>query len=200
LRVAKIIDYYFSPMSPWTFLGHGRFTEIARKRGASIVPKPVDYGRIFPLSGGVPVAKRAAQRQAYRLVELERWSKHLGVTMNIQPKYFPYDATLATLTIVAAGDADKSMKLAAAFLRGCWTEERNMADETEIAAVIRGAGLNSGELLKQAKAPETAAQYEAYTDEAIARQVFGAPTYVYRNELFWGQDRLEFLDRALASG
>jgi 2-hydroxychromene-2-carboxylate isomerase len=200
LRVAKIIDYYFSPMSPWTFLGHGRFTEIARKRGASIVPKPVDYGRIFPLSGGVPVAKRAAQRQAYRLVELERWSKHLGVTMNIQPKYFPYDAKLATLTIVAAGDADKSMKLAAAFLRGCWTEERNMADETEIAAVIRGAGLNSGELLKQAKAPETAAQYEAYTDEAIARQVFGAPTYVYRNELFWGQDRLEFLDRALASG
>jgi 2-hydroxychromene-2-carboxylate isomerase len=200
LRVAKIIDYYFSPMSPWTFLGHGRFTEIARKRGASIVPKPVDYGRIFPLSGGVPVAKRAAQRQAYRLVELDRWSKHLGVTMNIQPKYFPYDAKLATLTIVAAGDADKSMKLAAAFLRGCWTEERNMADETEIAAVIRGAGLNSGELLKQAKAPETAAQYEAYTDEAIARQVFGAPTYVYRNELFWGQDRLEFLDRALASG
>lgn len=198
--MAKIIDYYFSPMSPWTFLGHGRFTEIARKRGASIVPKPVDYGRIFPLSGGVPVAKRAAQRQAYRLVELDRWSKHLGVTMNIQPKYFPYDAKLATLTIVAAGDADKSMKLAAAFLRGCWTEERNMADETEIAAVIRGAGLNSGELLKQAKAPETAAQYEAYTDEAIARQVFGAPTYVYRNELFWGQDRLEFLDRALASG
>ena len=196
--MAKIIDYYFSPMSPWTFLGHGRFTEIARKRGASIVPKPVDYGRIFPLSGGVPVAKRAAQRQAYRLVELDRWSKHLGVTMNIQPKYFPYDAKLATLTIIAAGDADKSMKLAAAFLRGCWTEERNMADETEIAAVIRGAGLNSGELLKQAKAPETAAQYEAYTDEAIARQVFGAPTYVYRNELFWGQDRLEFLDRALA--
>ena len=198
--MAKIIDYYFSPMSPWTFRGHGRFTEIARKRGALIVPKPVDYGRIFPLSGGVPVAKRAAQRQAYRLVELDRWSKHLGVTMNIQPKYFPYDAKLATLTIVAAGDADKSMKLAAAFLRGCWTEERNMADETEIAAVIRGAGLNSGELLKQAKAPETAAQYEAYTDEAIARQVFGAPTYVYRNELFWGQDRLEFLDRALASG
>ena len=198
--MAKIIDYYFSPMSPWTYLGHARFTEIARKRGASIAPKPVDYGRIFPLSGGLPVAKRAAQRQAYRLVELDRWSKHLGVTLNIQPKYFPYDAKLAMLTIIAAGDADTSMKLAGAFLRGCWTEERNMADETEIAAVIRGAGLNSGELLKQAKAPETAAQYEAYTDEAIARQVFGAPTYVYRNELFWGQDRLEFLDRALASG
>ncbi len=195
--MAKTIDYYFSPASPWTYLGHGRFHEIARKHGASIAVKPVDYGRIFPLSGGVPVAKRAPQRQAYRLVELERWSKHLGMPMNIQPKFFPYDARLAALVIIAAGDADKAMKLAGAFLRGCWAEEKNMADEVEVAAAIRSAGVDSGALLKQANAPETAARFEAFTDEAIARQVFGAPTYVYRNELFWGQDRLEFLDRAL---
>jgi 2-hydroxychromene-2-carboxylate isomerase len=200
LRVAKIIDYYFSPVSPWTYLGHARFTEIARRHGASIAPKPVDYGRIFPLSGGLPVAKRAAQRQAYRLVELARWRDHLGVPMNIEPKYFPYDARLATLAIIAAGDADKAMKLAGAFLRGCWAEERNMADEAEVAAVIRAAGLDGNALLKQANAPETASRYEAFTDEAIARQVFGAPTYVYKDELFWGQDRLEFLERALASG
>ena len=197
--MAKTIDYYFSPVSPWTYLGHARFTEIARRHGASIAPKPVDYGRIFPLSGGLPVAKRPPQRQAYRLVELERWRNHLGVPMNIQPKYFPYDTRLATLAIIAAGDADKAMKLAGAFLRGCWAEERNMADEAEVHAVIRGAGLNSGALLTQANAPETASRYEAFTDEAIARQVFGAPTYVYKDELFWGQDRLEFLDRALAT-
>ena len=196
--MAKFIDYYFSPVSPWTYLGHARFQEIARRHGASIAPRPVDYGRIFPLSGGLPVAKRPAQRQAYRLVELARWCDHLGVPMNIQPKYFPYDSRLATLAIIAAGDADKAMKLAGAFLRGCWAEERNMADEAEVAAVIRGTGLNSVALLTQAKAPETTSRYEAFTDEAIARQVFGAPTYVYRDELFWGQDRLEFLDRALA--
>lgn len=194
-----MIDYYFSPMSPWTYLGHARFTEIARRHGASIAPKPVDYGRIFPLSGGLPVAKRAAQRQAYRLVELARWRDHLGVPMNIQPKYFPYDTRLATLAIIAAGDAEKAMKLAGAFLRGCWAEERNMADEAEVAAVIRGAGMDSSALFKQANAPETASRYEAFTDEAIARQVFGAPTYVYKDELFWGQDRLEFLERALAA-
>lgn len=198
--MAKIIDYYFSPVSPWTYLGHARFQEIARRHGASIAPKPVDYGRIFPLSGGLPVAKRPAQRQAYRLVELARWRDYLGVPMNIQPKYFPYDSRLATLAIIAAGDADKALKLAGTFLRGCWAEERNMADEAEVVAVIRSAGLNSVALLTQAKAPETAARYEAFTDEAIARQVFGAPTYVYKEELFWGQDRLEFLDRALASG
>ncbi|MBI3528074.1 MAG: 2-hydroxychromene-2-carboxylate isomerase [Betaproteobacteria bacterium] len=198
--MAKIIDYYFSPVSPWTYLGHGRFTEIARRHGATVAPKPVDYGRIFPLSGGLPVAKRPPQRQAYRLVELARWRDYLGVPMHIQPKYFPYDTRLATLVIIAAGDADKAMRLAGAFLRGCWAEERNMADEAEIAAVIRGARLDSSALLKQANAQETASRYEAFTDEAIARQVFGAPTYVYKDELFWGQDRLEFLDRALASG
>ena len=198
--MAKTIDYYFSPVSPWTYLGHARFTEIARRHGAAIAPKPVDYGRIFPLSGGLPVAKRPAQRQAYRLVELARWRDHLGVPMNIQPKYFPYDTRLATLAIIAAGDVDKAMKLAAAFLRGCWAEEKNMADEAEVAAVIRGAGLNSNALFERASAPETASRFEAFTDEAIARQVFGAPTYVYKEELFWGQDRLDFLDRALASG
>ena len=196
--MAKTVDYYFSPVSPWTYLGHARFQEIARRHGAAIAPKPVDYGRIFPLSGGLPVAKRPPQRQAYRLVELERWCNHLGVPMNIQPKFFPYDTRLATLVIIAAGDADKAMKLAGAFLRGCWAEERNMAAEGEVAAVIRGAGLNSSALLRQANAPEIASRYEAFTDEAIARQVFGAPTYVYKDELFWGQDRLDFLDRALA--
>ena len=195
--MAKTVDYYFSPVSPWTYLGHARFQEILSRQGATVAVKPVDYGRIFPLSGGLPVSKRPPQRQAYRLVELERWRKHLGVPLNIQPKFFPYDAKLAACAIIAAGNADAAMKLAGAFLRGCWSEEKNMADEAQVAAAIRAAGLDSDALLKQATAPETAARFEAFTDEAIARQVFGAPTYVYRNELFWGQDRLEFLDRAL---
>ncbi len=196
--MAKIIDYYFSPMSPWTYLGHGRFMDIARRHGASISPKPADYGRIFAQSGGLPVAKRPPQRQSYRLIELARWRDHLGVPMNIEPKFFPYNSRLASMAIVAAGDANKAMQLAGAFMRACWSEEKNMADESEVAAVIRGAGLDSGSVLEQARTADTASRYEAFTDDAIARQVFGAPTYVYKEELFWGQDRLEFLDRALA--
>jgi 2-hydroxychromene-2-carboxylate isomerase len=197
--VAKTIDYYFSPASPWTYFGHARFAEIARKHGATIAPKPVDFGRIFPLSGGVPVAKRPPQRQAYRMAELERWRKHLEIPLNLEPKFFPFDARLAALAIVATGEVNQTMKLIAACLRACWAEEKNMADENELTAVIRASGLDSSMLLKQAQSPEIVARYEAFTDEAIARNVFGAPTYLYRNELFWGQDRLDFLDRALAA-
>ncbi|HVY06951.1 MAG TPA: 2-hydroxychromene-2-carboxylate isomerase [Burkholderiales bacterium] len=197
--MAKTIDYYFSPVSPWSYMGHARLQEIARKHGAAIAPKPVDYGRIFPASGGLPVSKRPPQRQAYRLLELERWHKHLGVPLNVQPKYFPYDARIAALAIIAAGHADVAMNLAGAFMKGCWAEERNMADAAEIEKAIRSVGLDAAALLKVAATPETAARFEANTDEAMARQVFGAPTYVYRGELFWGQDRLEFLDRALAA-
>lgn len=198
--MAKSIDYYFSPASPWSYLGHRRFWDIARRHGASIAPKPVDYARIFPLSGGLPVAKRAPQRQAYRLVELERWRRHLGVPLTIEPKYFPYDVRLGALAIIAAGEAEPAMELALALMRACWAEEKNMADEGELAAVMHAAGFDSAELLRLARLPQTAARYDAYTEEAIARQVFGAPTYVYGAELFWGQDRLEFLDRALANG
>ncbi len=196
--MAKTIDYYFSPMSPWTYLGHGRLTKTARRHGAEIAPKPVDFARIFPVSGGLPVPKRAPQRQAYRLVELARWRDYLDLPMTIQPKYFPYDSRLACLVIIAAGEAGQAMILAGALMRACWAEEKNMADESALAAVIRSVALDGDELIRKAGTPEIAARYDAFTDEAIARQVFGAPTYVYRDELFWGQDRIEFLDRALA--
>jgi 2-hydroxychromene-2-carboxylate isomerase len=196
--MAKSVDYYFSPMSPWTYLGHARFAAMARKHGATVAVKPVDYGRIFPVSGGLPLPKRAPQRQAYRLVELARWRDHLGVPLNVQPKFFPFDTKLATFAIIAAADADSAMKLAEAIMRACWAEEKNMADETSLSAVIRASGLDADALLRKARTPEIAARFDAFTEEAIARQVFGAPTYVYRDELFWGQDRLDFLDRALA--
>jgi 2-hydroxychromene-2-carboxylate isomerase len=134
------------------------------------------------------------------MAELERWRKLLGIPLNLEPKFFPFDARLAALAIIATGEVNQAMKLIGACLRACWAEEKNMADENELAAVIRASGLDSSMLLKQAQSPEIVARFDAFTEEAINRQVFGAPTYVYRNELFWGQDRLEFLDRALASG
>jgi 2-hydroxychromene-2-carboxylate isomerase len=195
----KTIDYYLSPMSPWTYLGHARLLEIAGRHGAEVRPKPVDFGKIFPVSGGLPLSKRAPQRQAYRMVELERWRDFLGVPLTLQPKYFPYDAALASKLIVAADGKGpgSALRLAGALLRGCWVEERNMADEAELAQVCREQGLEPWGLIAAAKSDEAQKRYEELTEEAIARQVFGAPTYVYAKELFWGQDRLDFLDRAL---
>lgn len=197
----KTIDYYFSPMSPWTYLGHARFAGIAKRHGATIRVKPVDFGKIFPASGGLPLAKRAPQRQAYRLVELKRWQAHLAVPLTIHPKFFPYDATLASHLILAADARDPvaSLALAGAILKACWAQDRNMADEAELAHVCQEQGLDPQGLLATAKSEAGQKRYGELTEEALALQVFGAPTYVYGKELFWGQDRLDFLDRALAA-
>ena len=189
----KPLDYYLTPVSPWTYLGHARFADIAKRRGATIAVKPVDFGVIFPQSGGLPLAKRAPQRQAYRLSELARWRDFLGVPLNIHPKFFPADPVQAACLICAAPE-DRRMALAGDLLRAVWAEERNIADAGVVAEIAACHGI--------ADAPAAIARgraiYESNTQEGVARQVFGAPTYVYRDELFWGQDRLDFLDRALA--
>ena len=198
--MTKLVDYYFSPMSPWTYLGHARFEQIASKAGADIRVKPVDIGRIFPVSGGLPLAKRAPQRQAYRLMELQRWRDHLRVPLNLHPKFFPVDTTPAALLIIATtaqeGQAT-AFKLTGALLRAVWNEERNLADVETLKTIVEEQGL-SADLIARAQSPEAKAAYDSLTQEATERQVFGAPTYVYKDELFWGQDRLEFLERALA--
>ena len=199
--MAKLIDYYFTPVSPYTYLGHERFLEIAARHGATIAVKPVDYGRIFPVSGGLPLKQRAPQRQAYRLIELERWSKHLGKALNVKPKFFPVSADMAARWIIAAqagrGDAD-ALRLTGALLRAVWAEERDISDEPTLTSIAAGERLDPAQLAAGAASPDSAARYDALTQEAIDRQIFGAPTYVYRDEPFWGQDRLDFLDRALA--
>jgi 2-hydroxychromene-2-carboxylate isomerase len=196
----KLIDYYFTPVSPYTYLGHERMLEIAARHGAQIAVKPVDYGRIFPQSGGLPLKQRAPQRQSYRLIELERWSKHLGRTLNIHPKHFPVSPEAAAKWIIATqarSDAD-ALRLTAALLRAVWCEDRDISDAPTLASIATEQGLDPSLLAAAAASPDTASRYDVLTDEAIGRQIFGAPTYVYRDELFWGQDRLDFLDRALA--
>ncbi|HUX22987.1 MAG TPA: 2-hydroxychromene-2-carboxylate isomerase [Burkholderiales bacterium] len=200
--MSKIVDYYFSPISPWTYLGHARFTDIATRHGAVINVKPADFGKVFPVSGGLPVAKRAPQRQAYRMVELKRFRDYLKLPLNLQPKFFPVPADPAAQFIVAAGRAggsDAAMRLAGAILRACWAEERNIADAETLAAICTEQGMNAAALAAAAQSDEVIAEYAGYTQEAIARNVFGAPSYVVDGEIFWGQDRLEFVERALAA-
>ena len=199
LFMAKVVDYYFSPMSPWTYLGHGRFAETLAHHGAQVRVKPVDYGKVFPVSGGLPLKQRALQRQAYRLVELRRFREHLRVPLNLEPKFFPVPTEEASILIIAAEQQrgpDAAMRLAGGILRACWAEDRNIGDAQILAQIAADQGLDAAQL--NGRSEQARSAYERYTQEAIDRQVFGAPTYVVDNELFWGQDRLKFLDRALA--
>jgi 2-hydroxychromene-2-carboxylate isomerase len=196
----KIIDYFLFPNSPYAYMGHARLAAIAQRHGAAIRVRPMDAAKVFPVSGGLPLAQRPKQRVAYRMTELKRWRDFLGLPMHVEPKFFPVAAGAAAALIVAAEEISPkaAFDLAGRVLAAVWEQERNIADEATLTALAGEAGLDSTALLARSKAPDIQARYDAYTQEAIDRQIFGAPTYVYNDELFWGQDRLDFLERALA--
>ena len=199
--MTRTIDYYFSPVSPWAHLGHARFRAIAREHGATILPKPIDFGRVFPVSGGLPLKQRAAQRQAYRMVELARWRDFLGVPIKLEPKFFPVAADPAAKLVVAAAShgVERQLDLAGALMKACWEEDRDLADVATLRAIADALGLDGAALLEASASPATQATYDVFTQEAVDRQVFGAPTYVIDGEPFWGQDRLDFVARKLAA-
>jgi 2-hydroxychromene-2-carboxylate isomerase len=195
------IDYYFTPQSPWTYLGHERFVRMADAAGAAVRVLPVDFGKVFPLSGGLPLGQRAPQRQAYRLVELQRFSEHLQVPLNRQPKFFPVGGDPAARLITTVDQHDgpaAALKLSGAIFRAVWAEERDIASDEVLAEILRANGGDAARMA-QAKAPEIQQLYEANTQQAINAGVFGAPSYVVNDEIFWGQDRLDYLERRLKS-
>ncbi|MHA1113623.1 MAG: 2-hydroxychromene-2-carboxylate isomerase [Alphaproteobacteria bacterium] len=200
--MSEPIDYYFMVNSPWTYLGSELFDRIARKHGARILYKPVDLVHIFAQSGGLPLPKRAPQRQAYRMVELHRWRALRDLPLNVTPAHFkPVAPHLANRMLVALALTDTDPgPLSRALMRAVWAEDRDIWDEATLTAIATERGLDGGDLVARAGTDEIEAVYAANTKEALAAQVFGAPTYVRRGEPFWGQDRLEMLDAALAEG
>ena len=196
----KIVDYYMHPMSPWSLLGHGRLRESCARHNAAVRIKPIDLGnKVFPVSGGLPLAKRAPQRQSYRLVELRRWSALRDVKLNLHPKFFPVPADDACRLVIAADlmhGEDGSMRLAGNLMQAVWCEERDISDGHTLRAIIHESGLDADALYH--RLPDTHQVYEANTQEAIDRGVFGVPWYIVGDEPFWGQDRLDLLERALA--
>ena len=200
--MGRTVDYYFAPQSPWAYLGHQRLADIVQRSGATVRVMPIDLGgKVFPISGGLPLGQRAPQRQAYRLVELQRFSQRLNVPLNLKPKYFPVGGDDSARLIIAADlaqGAEAAMKIAGAILAACWAQERNMGDDKVLAELLSKQGLPA----KWMEASHTQAvqeRYETYTQAAIDAGVFGAPSYVVDGEIFWGQDRLDFVERALAS-
>ncbi|NUT13522.1 MAG: 2-hydroxychromene-2-carboxylate isomerase [Cupriavidus sp.] len=201
--MSKLIDYYLTPQSPYVYMGHARFSDIAARHGAQVSLKPCDMGKVFSVSGGLPLAQRPPQRQAYRLVELRRWSAFLNIPLNIEPTFFPVSGDAASKLIIAAQLAHgtaRAMALTGAIGAAVWAQQRNIADAATLAQIADEAGLDGAGLLKASEAQSVQAAYAQNTQEAISAGVFGAPWYVFDGEPFWGQDRLDFLDRALAAG
>ncbi len=200
--MSRSVDYYFAPQSPWTYLGHGRFVDILKASGATVRVLPIDLGgKVFPISGGLPLGQRAPQRQAYRLLELQRYSEFLHAPLNLKPTYFPVNGDNAARLIIAVDMHDgaaAAMRIAGAVLAAVWAQERHIDDEKVLAELLTEQGLDAARL-EQSHSQAAQVRYEANTQAAIDAGVFGAPSYVIDGEMFWGQDRLGFVERKLAA-
>ncbi|WP_291823647.1 2-hydroxychromene-2-carboxylate isomerase [Bosea sp. (in: a-proteobacteria)] len=197
----RTIDYYFSLHSPWTYLGHATFLDIVARHGGRIVYRPVPLRAVFDETGGLPLPKRHPVRQRYRLMDLQRWRERRGVKLMLQPKHFPFDPSLADRFLIAivsaGGDPGRFM---GEIMAGVWSRDEDMTQPGAVARVARSCGFDAQALALAADSEAVVQSYEGTIAAAIAAGVFGAPSYVLDGEVFWGQDRLELLDSALASG
>jgi len=193
------IEYYYGIPSPFTYLGSLKLQLIAKEHEAEIIEKPCDLvGGIFSKTGGVPVPQRSQQRQKYRLDEIKRWSEFLNIKTNTKPKFFPpKDPHLPAKFTIAANLLGTKIIFDHELLKLLWSEEKNISDEKNIKTVCDRFKINFKELSTLANSEKVSKIYADNSIEAIEKNVFGVPTYILNNELFWGQDRLEFLERAL---
>jgi 2-hydroxychromene-2-carboxylate isomerase len=195
------VDYYFSFQSPWAYIGHRLFSEVASTYGLKVNHKPVLLVDLFSETGGLPLAKRHPVRQRYRMVELQRWRDKRGLQFQLQPSNWPFSARLADGMVIAAVEAghDPDPFLRRAFA-AVWEDQLNLADPAVLARLADDAGFPGKALVERSGSDAVGAAYEQNRQDALASDVFGSPGYVLDGEVFWGQDRIELLADALKSG
>lgn len=199
--MARRVTLYFSTISPWAHLSFEPFMALVKAHDLRVDWKPLPLNALFAETGGLPLAKRAIERQRYRMIELKRWSAKRGRPMNLKPKHWPFDASLAdraALALIARG-ADPA-GFVGDVMRGVWEEERDLAAPDTLIRLLGANGFDGSAVLAEAATPEIAAVYEANRREGQEIGVFGAPTFVLDGEPFWGQDRIDLLEEALVSG
>jgi 2-hydroxychromene-2-carboxylate isomerase len=194
-----VIVYYFWTISDWAYFGGERLESLSHQHGVPIDYRPVDLPKVYARTGGILLGQRSRQRQDYRIAELKRWRTRLGIPLNIEPKYFPVDQDPSSKLIVAAKRAGLPPgPLTQAIMRAMWAEEKDISDEATLRVIGSPLVPDIDALLTASKAPEVRAEYESYTERAPADGVFGSPFYLYDGEVYWGQDRLDFLAEAVA--
>lgn len=195
------LDFYFSTISPYTYLSLPRFHALVEARGLDVTWKPLDIMALFARTGGTPVGQRPQARQDYRLADMARQAKRAGLPMNVKPAHFPTNAAPSSYAIIAAqavGGGDM-FALVEAILRACWAEEKNIAEDDVVKAALQGAGFDPA--LATSGLLTGAETYGRNLEEAVAAGVFGAPSFVTEDgAVFWGQDRIDDLADHLDAG
>ena len=189
------IEYYLSVVSPWSYLGHKRFCDIARDNSAEIHYLPIDSSILFAKTGGLALKDRSPQRKRYRMQELRRWRSRLELELNLEPQYFPTDSNLASRVIIGAIEAGHDVaELAYQLMRAVWVREEDVSETSVVVGAIERSGGSVDDLLAAANHSNVQDIIIENSEQAVNKGVFGVPSYVVGEEVFWGQDRLEFLD------
>jgi 2-hydroxychromene-2-carboxylate isomerase len=192
------IDYYVWLMSDWAYLGGVRFVQMAARYGLTINHIPMRMQDVYAGSGGVLLAERSWQRQAYRIHELKRWSARLGVRVNIEPRFFPTNIDLASCMVIAAQKGGlRVADFVNAIMTAIWADDEDAADPKVLIALASRHGLDGARLLAEAGTETVRAEYRSNTGRALSAGVFGSPFYLFGGEVFWGQDRLDMLEEEI---
>ena len=195
------IDYYFICSSPFAYLGHKAFHELAARHDAEIRYKPINIGGVWEKSGSVPLGQRTPLRQRYRRIELQRIADMRGLPLELEPKFFPVDPGLADRCVIAlVGQGADPAGFIWRVHQGVWARNENIADPEQLAAYLAAEGHDAEAVLKAADEPNAAETLARNTSEASDADAVGAPVYVLNGEPFWGQDRLDHLAHALETG
>lgn len=194
------IDYYYSAHSAFAYLGSARLAEICAARGETLVHRPIPLSPVVEAQGSQPFAARTQAHVDYFFGrEIERWAEFRGVPILARrPTHHDADYTLAAGMIIALGDRGPAVdRLAHAVLEAHWREDADLSDRATLRSLARALGHDPDALLDGAASEEVAARYRANWDSALRLGVMGSPTYVLAGDMFYGQDRLELLERAL---
>ena len=197
----KTIDFYFSFISLYTYIGYEVFRGLVNKHDLKINYTPIDLHTIFNASGGLPVTKRPPQRQSYRLVEMQRWSLTRNIPLVLKPKHHPSNPEIGHRMLLAAIQNGQDVEaFVGNSLKILWVDDGNIEDPEVIIDAANRSGLDGKKLFNQSADAHYDAELNRFTTEALENQVFGTPFFIYQGEPFWGQDRLEILEELIASG
>ena len=202
----KVIDYYYSVRSSFTYLGAARIAELARRHGRRLVHKPILLSVIMPPIGAQQFDERPPLRNGYMRLDLQRWAEYLGMPIELEPVHhigpneLPAGAVVAAQRAVRDGTKGDLDALSEGILAALWRDDRDIADEGVIAELCTAAGFDPAPLIRTAMTPDVQLEIDRNNREAIIRGVLGSPSYFVDDENFFGQDRLDFVERALKKG
>ncbi|WP_223424042.1 2-hydroxychromene-2-carboxylate isomerase [Tateyamaria pelophila] len=195
------LTYYYSAHSAFAYLGSARVMEICRAHDLTLVHRPIPLSPVVEAQGSLPFRARTQAHVDYFFGrEIERWAAYRDVpVVQFRPTYHDADYTLASGMILALGDRGPAVDaMAHALLEAHWRDDADLSDIATLSSIAVRLGHDDATLLTQAQAPEVVERYAQNAQAALTANVFGSPTYVLEGEMFYGQDRLELLERAIA--